>query len=61
MASASTLRRQDRIVDEQTILAIRAALPGPAYHVLDGVGHAPYLEDPDAYGALIADHAGLTG
>lgn len=46
----------DRIAPEADMLAMVQALPGAAYHVLPGVGHAPYLEAPEAYNALLESH-----
>ncbi len=48
--------RADRIASESDMQAIAQALPGADYRVLEGVAHAPYLEAPDAYNALIAEH-----
>ena len=46
----------DRIAPEADMAAMVQALSGATYRVLPGVGHAPYLEAPEAYNALLEGH-----
>lgn len=45
----------DRITTPDQNLAIARARPQAPVHVLEGAGHAPYLEQPQAYNALLLD------
>jgi len=44
---------RDRVITAERSAAMRAALPAHRHVVLPGVGHAPYLEDPERYDAAL--------
>jgi pimeloyl-ACP methyl ester carboxylesterase len=49
----------DRTVSRESTEELVAAIPGQlssfVLHYLPGVGHAPYMEDPNLYNALLGD------
>ena len=46
---------KDPIMDEQQRASLRAALPNAQVKVFDGLGHAPFWEQPQAVAAVIND------
>jgi pimeloyl-ACP methyl ester carboxylesterase len=46
---------KDPIMDEQQRASLRAALPNAQVRIFDGLGHAPFWEQPQAVAAVIND------
>lgn len=44
---------RDRVISAERTAEMRAALPAHRHVVLPGVGHAPYLEDPDRFDSTL--------
>lgn len=49
---------EDPVVRPALSAELRALTPQAEHHLLPGVGHAPYLENPDGYNAALLDFLG---
>ena len=47
--------KQDRILPVKHAEVIREKIPHARVHILDECGHAPQIEKPEAFNALVAD------
>jgi pimeloyl-ACP methyl ester carboxylesterase len=52
---------EDAITPPETNRRIAASVPGARYAEIDGAGHLPYLEAPEAFNALVGDFIAAQG
>ena len=50
--------REDRIFPAAQVETVRRAMPSARVAVMDGVGHYPQIDAPDAFAEMVGDHIG---